>query len=124
MNSEMFETAWAECVELQVQCKDVWLGRTLLSLQELDRYEIGVVIDAKVVGGVVVARDPWDCHVGPCTSVFAQYVMPQYRLNGISGILMREAVRIAKYDFRTHAIAYTHRQGPWRYETIYRRIHQ
>jgi GNAT superfamily N-acetyltransferase len=75
----------------------------------------------KVVGGLCLAPDPWDVHVGPCLSVFAQYVLPEFRLQGVSARLMREALRIAKKS-GVPALAFTHRKGPWRYETIYRKV--
>lgn len=97
------------------------MGRALLALQEMDRYEIAAFIDGEVVGALVLAFDPWDVHVGPCMSVFAQYVLPEHRLSGVSPRLMREALRIAK-RVGVSTLAYTHRVGPWRYETSYRSI--
>lgn len=120
-NVELFERAWDECIELQVQDKHTWLGMTLLALSQLDRYEVFVVRDGKMVGAIVLASDPWDVHVGPCMSVFSQYVLPEYRCTGISRALMREAFKIAR-DNCAGVLAYTHRKAPWRYETIYKRI--
>jgi len=120
-NVELFERSWDECIELQVQDKPTWLGMTLLSLSELERYEVFVVRDGKMVGAVVVASDPWDCHVGPCMSVFSQYVLPEYRGTGVSRALMREAFRLAR-EHGAGVLAFTHRKAPWRYETIYRRV--
>lgn len=121
-NFEMFTRAWDECEELQSQTKDEWIGRSLLSLQGLVRYEIGVLDNSgRVLGGIVLAQDPWDAHVGPCMSVFAQYVLPEFRNRGISPRLMREAIRVARKD-GAQTLAFTHRKGPWRYETLYRRI--
>ena len=117
----MFTLAWDECIELQVNPKDVWVGRSLLSLQGLARWEIGVLHEGEVVGGLVVANDGWDVHCGNCMSVFAQYVMPAYRLRGVSPRLMREALSIARAE-QAKTLAYTHRKGPWRYETMYRRL--
>lgn len=122
-NFEMFSRAWDECVELQVTTKEEWIGRALLSLQGLARTEIGCVVDGKIVGGICVANDPWDVHVGPCFSVFAQYVLPEYRMRGASGTMMRAALKVARQSGAA-VLAYTHRKGPWRYETIYRRLHQ
>lgn len=120
-NVELFQRAWDECIELQVQSKDEWLGKALLALSALDRYEVVVLHGSHVVGAVVVALDPWDAHVGKCMSVFAQYVLPEYRNAGISLALMREAVRITCASGE-HVLAFTHRKAPWRYETVYRRI--
>jgi GNAT superfamily N-acetyltransferase len=120
-NVELFERAWDECVELQVQDKHTWLGMTLLALSQLDRYEVFVVRDRKMVGALVLAPDPWDVHVGPCMSVFSQYVLPEYRNSGVSLALMREAIRITR-STGAAVLAYTHRTAPWRYETIYRRV--
>ncbi len=119
-NPELFTTAWAECVELQCQDKAEWTSRTLHVLSSFDRYEVAAVVDGAVIGGVVVAVDE-DIHVGPCVSVFAQYVLPEYRNRGASLACMRESVRLAK-ELGASVLAYTHRIGPWRYETIYRRI--
>lgn len=118
---DLFTRAWAECVELQVRDREAWLGASLLALQGLKRYEIAALHDGECVGGIVLAHDPWDVHVGPCLSVFAQYVLPEYRLRGISPRLMRESIRIAK-EVDAPILAYTHRVGPWRYQTVYRSI--
>lgn len=120
-NIELFERAWDECAELQVQEKHVWLGQAVYSLSQLDRYEIVVAHGDHVVGAVVLAGDPWDAHVGPCMSVFSQYVLPEYRNNGVSLRLMRECIRIAREN-DAGVLAYTHRTAPWRYSTTYRRI--
>lgn len=120
-NLEFFTQAYEECVELQQQSKSEWVGRSILSLQEMDRVELAAFADESFAGGLVLAHDPWDVHVGPCMSVFAQYVLPEHRLKGISPRLMRTAFRIAK-DSGMSTLAYTHRLGPWRYETTYRSI--
>lgn len=117
----MFTRAWDECVELQVTPKDDWVRMALHSLSELDRYEVHAFADGKIVGGLVLAADPWDVHVGPCVSVFAQYVMPEWRNKGASPRMMREAIRVAR-DCGAQVLAFTHRVGPWRYQTIYRRL--
>jgi len=54
-------------------------------------------------------------------SVISQYVLPDYRNRSISLLCMREAIRIAKANGYS-VLAYTHRLGDWRYETIYKRI--
>lgn len=121
-NVDLFSSAWNECVELQTQSQNDWVGSSILSLQGLSRFEIALMrSDGIPVGAAVLAADPWDVHVGPCWSVFAQYVLPEYRLQGVSFKLMREAVRVARAN-GAHILAYTHRKGPWRYETLYRRI--
>lgn len=120
-NVALFERAWDECIELQVSTKAEWLGRSLIAMSSLERFEIAAVHGTDVVGGLVLASDPWDAHVGPCMSVFAQYVLPEYRNVGISRMLMREAYRIASCSC-VRVLAFTHRKAPWRYETIYRRI--
>lgn len=120
-NLEFFSQAYDECVELRQQSKEVWVGRALLSLQGMDRWEIAAFADESFAGGLVLAHDPWDVHVGPCMSVFAQYVLPEHRLKGISPRLMREAIKIARTSGKS-TLAYTHRQGPWRYSTTYRSI--
>jgi GNAT superfamily N-acetyltransferase len=120
-NLALFERAWDECIELQVSPKEVWVGRSLIALSALERFEVAAVHGSEVVGAIVLARDPWDVHVGPCMSVFAQYVLPEYRNAGVSPRMMREALRIAR-DSRVDVLAFTHRKAPWRYQTIYRRI--
>ena len=120
-NLESFQRAYDECIELRQQSKEVWLGRALLALQGMDRWEIAAFTDESFAGGLVLAHDPWDVHVGPCMSVFAQYVLPEYRLQGISPRMMREAIRIARSS-GCSTLAYTHREGPWRYATHYRSI--
>lgn len=123
-NVSLFKRAWVECVELQVQPENIWLGRVLTQLQALDRFEVAAFNkDAEVVGGIVVAHDPWDSHVGPCMSVFAQYVLPEYRQRGLSRRFMRTALDLAK-EAGVPVLAYTHRHSPWRYFTNYRRIHE
>lgn len=117
----LFTRAWDECVELQTSPKDEWVGRSLLTLQQIERYEIILLRGSHEVGGLVLAHDPWDAHVGPCMSVFAQYVLPEHRNTGVSALCMRASLRIAK-DAGAPVLAFTHRKGPWRYETIYRRI--
>ena len=118
---EMFARAWYEFPELQTTSEQEWIGRTLDALSQLDRWEIGVFVNGRTVGGIVLAHDPWDCHVGPCISVFAQYVMPEHRNARVSNAMMREALRIARAE-QYIVLAFTHRRGPWRYETIYHRI--
>lgn len=120
-NLNLFTRAWDECVELQTTSKEEWIGRSLLSLQGIGRYEIGVLNGSDVVGGIVVAHDPWDAHVGECYSVFAQYILPEFRLMGASRRLMRAAMTVAR-TAGARTFAFTHRKGPWRYETIYRRL--
>ena len=121
-NLNLFKNAWHEFIELQTSTEDEWVGRSLLMLQGLDRYELGIFRpDGLVIAAAIVAYDDWDAHVGPCMSVFAQYVLPDYRNRGISLKLMREAIRITR-DSEYNTLAYTHRKGDWRYETIYRRV--
>lgn len=118
---ELFYRAWDECIELHVTNKDEWVGTTLSTLACIeDRYEIGMHNGTCTVGGIILAPD-LDIHVGRCLSVFAQYVMPEYRNRGISLRCMRLAEQIAK-DMGFPVLAYTHRLGDWRYETIYRKI--
>lgn len=120
-NVSLIERAWHECVEMQVRPLEEYLTATLLTLASLDRLELIVTHGDVPVGAVVVAHDPWDSHVGDCVSVFAQYVLPEYRNRGISLMLMRESLQAAK-DFGASVLAYTHRTAPWRYETTYKRI--
>lgn len=118
---ELFYRAWDECLELQVVDREAWVASALNRLTLFDwRYEIGMHTGKQTVGGIVLAPDD-DIHVGPCLSVFAQYVMPEYRNRGISLRCMRLAERAAG-ELGYNMLAYTHRLGDWRYETIYRRL--
>lgn len=121
-NLSHFESAWGECAELQMRPRQEWVDQTLAMLMQLHRYEIAVSDEhGSPVGACVVAADPWDGHVGPCWAVVTQYVHPDHRNRGVSGALMREAIRIARRQGAS-AFAFTHRTGPWRYETIYRKL--
>lgn len=117
---ELFRAAWDECIELQVMDKQTWLQHTLGTLASLDRFELGMHNGDVTVGGVILARDN-DIHIGDCLAVVAQYVMPEYRNRGISLWCMRECIRLAKELGHTH-LAFTHRKGDWRYETIYKEL--
>ena len=59
-NLESFQRAYDECIELRQQSKEVWLGRALLALQGMDRWEIAAFTDESFAGGLVLAHDPWD----------------------------------------------------------------
>lgn len=121
-NLKLFECAWDEFPELQTTDKITWTGNSLLMMQGLDRYEVGVFTPTgDVVGAAIIAPDIWDAHVGPCISVFAQYILPEFRNRGISLKLMREAIRITKESNYT-VLAFTHRVGDYRYETVYKEI--
>lgn len=119
-NVSLFERAWDECIELQVQPKDAFVGNSLLMLQSCTRWEIAMWHRGEAVGGLVLAIDN-DVHVGECMSVFAQYVLPEYRNKNIASRCMREAIRITKLT-KLRVLAYTHRVGDWTYKTTYRRI--
>lgn len=116
----LLERAWEECVELQTQPKDVWIGYAALAVQDIDRKEVLLFKDSRLIGGLVLAHD-FDVHVGKCLSVLWQYVLPEYRNSGASMRLMRYAVQCAR-DYSYSVLAYTHRVGNWRYETIYRKV--
>lgn len=117
----LFYRAWEEFIELRVMDKETWVAETLSRLSLLPwRYEIGMHNGDQGVGGILLGPDE-DIHVGPCLSVYAQYVLPEYRNRGISLRCMRLAVRAA-IDFGYKVLAYTHRVHDWRYETIYRRL--
>lgn len=92
----------------------------MANLSALDRYEVGVVLDNTPVGGILLVQDD-DWHVGRCLAVVSQYVLPEHRHTGVSRACMRYTVNIAK-ELQYPTLAYSHRKGPWRYETIYRRI--
>ena len=119
-NSELYSMAWDEFIELQVMDKETWLQNLHNTIEACPRWEVSASIDGKVVGGIILTNDD-DVHVGPCLSVVAQYVLPEYRHRSISLHCMRIAMRTAK-AFNHKVLAYSHRLGDWRYETIYRRV--
>lgn len=100
--------------------KHTWVSATLARLMSYDRYELGLLVADKVVGGVTLVEDD-DVHVGRCLTVASQYVLPEYRNTGCSMLFMREAVRLAR-NLSMPVLAYTHRLGDWTYKTTYRRI--
>lgn len=119
-DSELYVTAHDECVELQMRSKEVWTDEMLRWLGGIHRWEITAKIDGKIVGGVIIGWDH-DVHVGPCISVWAQYVLPEYRGQGVSPAVMRRAMQVMRQQ-GAMAMAWTHRAGPWHYETKYRRL--
>lgn len=121
-NVSLFARAWEECPELQVRSKAHWLGTTLDTLFKLEeRYDIALwTPEGEPVGGLILTLDE-DIHVGTCMSVVAQYVFPEYRNKGVSLRCMREAMRIAR-ERCAPVLAFTHRIGDWRYETIYKEL--
>lgn len=120
-NLALFEAAWDECIELQSTPKDLWVGRVLLHLGAMPRYELAVLGDSGVLGGLVLVLDDSDVHVGACASVHALYVHTASRGTGVVPMLMREVMRLCKLH-EVPILAYTHRVGPWKYSTIYKRI--
>ena len=112
--------AWDECVELQCSAKELWVGRVLGTLSALSRFELGIFDGTRAVGAAVIAPDH-DVHVGPCMSVLAQYVMPEYRNKFISLRLMRACLALTNKS-AFNVLAYTHRLGPWKYSTTYRKV--
>lgn len=120
LNYDLFAKAWDECEELRQQPRDVWAGRALYALSSMDRHELAVLHSGVTIAGCVVAPE-WDAHVGECTTVFTQYVLPEFRHQGISSLFIRTAMRLAR-TYGSKTLAYTHRKGPWRYETIYRKV--
>ena len=117
---ELFYRAWEECVELQAQPQELWVGKSLAALTDLDRYEVGIYSGDAFIGGLVVGLDD-EVHVGPCMTVFSQYVVPEHRNKGVAVLCMRTAIRLTKQEGMPY-LAYTHRVGDWRYETLYRRV--
>lgn len=118
--NHLFSLAWDECIELQVSNKQAWFQSVTMQMSSFDRWEITAWCGDLLVGGVIIAEDS-DIHVGTCMSVLFQYVAPAFRNRGCSIRLMRETIRIAQ-EHSLPILAYTHRLGDWRYETIYKRI--
>lgn len=119
-NVDLFSRSWDECVELQEQPKEIWIGQSLIAFQQMKRWELAFFIAQNFAGAIILAHD-MDCHVGKCMSVCSQYVKPEYRNLGISQKLMRAGIRIARSE-GARVLAFTHRQGPWRYSTIYHKL--
>lgn len=117
---DMFAQGWEECVELQMQPKSLWIGQSLIAMSQTSRWELVFFIAQNFAGSIILAHDH-DCHVGPCISVLAQYVRPEYRNQGISQRMMRESLRIARSE-QASVLAFTHRQGPWCYSTVYHKL--
>jgi GNAT superfamily N-acetyltransferase len=122
---DLYMQAWQECVELQMQPQGTWVANTMANLMDAPRWVIGMFDNGVPVGGVVLSPDT-DVHVGPCMSVIAQYVLPEYRNKAISMRCMREAIRITKNQYAPYnrCLAYTHRLGDWRYITTYRSLNE
>ena len=111
--------AYDECIELQVQPKDIWLSKVITGVMSYDRIEITVADSGAYVGGCILVRETHDMHVGECLTVLTQYVVPEYRNKGVSRLLMREA-RIAAHNIGAKVLAYSHRVKPYVYQTIYK----
>ena len=115
----LFESAWDEFIELGVVDKIAWVGNALAMHMTVPRYDIGVFVQDKVVGGLCLAADD-DPHVGTCLTVISNYVLPEYR--GLVGArCFRECLRVAKRSGYP-VLAYTHRLKDWEYKTIYRKL--
>lgn len=117
----LFYLAWDECIELQVMDRESWVNNTLSWLHSIDRYDIGLHNGQEVIGGLCLSECD-DAHVGTCLSVAINYVDPKYRSGIVGARCFRECMRIARAS-KYNILAYTHRIGDWRYETIYRRLH-
>ena len=117
-----FSAAWDECIELQCSPKAEWIGHATVGVQYFPRTDIVIFgDDGEIMGGVIVASEDSDPHVRDCLAVLFQYVLPEHRNKGVSFKIMRYLRTLARA--RGHkTIAYTHRTGDWRYETIYKRI--
>lgn len=120
-NVALFECAWDEFPELRVRGKDEWLRDVIPRLSRMDRYEVALFDGPEVVGGMVLGHDDGDPHVGPCFAVFTQYILPAYRNSGVCLQFMRFAHHVARLE-GAEILAYTHRTGPWKYATTYRRV--
>lgn len=119
--SKAFSTAWDECIELQCNPKAEWMGIAISSLQEHPRVFIGVLGDTELLGGLYLLREENDPHVGACMSIAFQYVLPEYRNLGVSRRLITRALQLTRKN-NCSVLAYTHRKGDWKYETVYRRV--
>lgn len=117
----LFEVAWEECSELQIQPKIDWVDNSLEYLFNVDLYRFTVYDGDKIVGGLLLCDD-LDLHVGRCLSVTFQYVLPEYRNKMLGFKLMKLALDLS-LNLNYRVMAYTHRLGPWTYVTKYREIH-
>lgn len=118
---ELFSEAWDECIELQCNPKLAWMNTVMQGITHSDRTEIKIYEGNEILGGAVFALEPCDPHVGRCMYIVFQYVRRKYRNQGISKSIYKELLLEAKrYDCTT--IAFTHREGDWKYLTTYKVI--
>jgi len=82
---------------------------------------LGVTNGSELLGGLYLVIDNADPHVGRCMTVAFQYVLPEYRNAGVSRMMMVRAIELTK-EYNCAVLAYTHRLGDWRYETVYKRV--
>lgn len=118
---DLFPRAWDEFIELQLTDKQTWVSKTIRTIEGFHRYEIGLYDGDTPVGGLTLTWDD-DPHVGECLLVMSQYVLPEYRNQGVSLRCMHEVMRIARRLGHT-VVAFTHRQADWTYHIRYRRVH-
>lgn len=118
---EMFRSAWSEFIELQCMEQHAWVQMVLQHISEHERLKVLAYSGGELLGGLVLVRDDEEPHVGPCLSVWANYVFPKHRYGKVGAELFRKALRCAR-KLKAPVLAYTHRTGDWRYSTHYRRI--
>lgn len=116
--------AWAEFEELRVsRSMAEYVEATCKAIQILDRWELiaGATHEGPTVVAVLATDE--DPHVGPCVSVVLQHASSPYTGNTINiPRAVLRAARILAKGLGIRTIAWTHRDGPWRYKTLYRRV--
>jgi hypothetical protein len=120
MEPLFYGLAWEEFPELQLQSKDDYVSNTLEYIKSLPRTEIYYLRHGRIVGGIITTLEH-DVHVGECLSVITQYILPDYRFNGISWSFMRMIRNRCKKE-GVPVMAWTHRTGDYEYKTTYRRM--
>ena len=114
--------AGSECQELQMRPQRDFAVSVLQSFQPHDRLELVATDSAgRAVGALVCVLELADPHVGVCLSALFHFVLPKYRGRGLAGAFLRGMVREARAR-DIPCIAYSHRTGPWSYNTKYRKV--
>jgi hypothetical protein len=118
-DTSLFERAWDECIELQMQSKSDWVANSVNYLDSITVDRLIAYDGDKIIGGLLLSEDD-DVHVGSCMSVVFHYVLPEYASGYVGFKLFRLALSLTRHR-GFPVLAYTHRAGPWTYLTKYRK---
>lgn len=111
--------AYSRVPELQHRPLQEFLGHIVDTTEALHRVELELVVDGQQVGAAVLVPEE-DMHVGPCVSVFWNYVAEEHRHLGFVQAVFRTLKAVAR-SMGIGMVAYTHRKSEGRYITQYRR---